>query len=77
MKIRYENSLPLAAEYFGSFGEASGYDVGTLTPEQLVDFDETILLDNTSVEEREDAWQQHKFLPFQAHALCSFQLLIF
>jgi erythronate-4-phosphate dehydrogenase len=49
MKIRYENSLPLAAEYFGSFGEASGYDVGTLTPEQLVDFDVLAVRSTTRV----------------------------
>lgn len=39
MKIRYENSLPLAAEYFTALGQAEAYDVGTLTPEQLVDID--------------------------------------
>ena len=49
MKILYENSLPLAAEYFGSLGEASGYDVGTLTPEQLVDIDALAVRSTTRV----------------------------
>lgn len=49
MKIRYENSLPLAAEYFGTIGAASGYDVGTLTPEQLVDVDVLAVRSTTRV----------------------------
>jgi len=49
MKIRYENSLPLAAEYFGTFGAVSGYDVGTLTPEQLVDVDVLAVRSTTRV----------------------------
>ena len=49
MKIRYENSLPVAAEYFGTIGAASGYDVGTLTPEQLVDVDVLAVRSTTRV----------------------------
>ncbi|GGF53744.1 4-phosphoerythronate dehydrogenase [Alteromonas lipolytica] len=49
MKIRYEKSLPLAQDYFASLGDAQGYDVGTLTPEQLVDVDVLAVRSTTTV----------------------------
>lgn len=49
MKIRYEQSLPLATQYFGSLGQAEGYDVGSLTPEQLVDVDVLAVRSTTRV----------------------------
>lgn len=49
MKICFEKSLPLAQEYFASLGDAQGYDVGTLTPEQLVDADVLAVRSTTRV----------------------------
>lgn len=49
MKICYEKSLPLAQDYFAALGDAQGYDVGTLTPEQLVDVDVLAVRSTTRV----------------------------
>ncbi|NVK58108.1 MAG: 4-phosphoerythronate dehydrogenase [Alteromonadaceae bacterium] len=49
MKIRYENSLPLAADYFSALGYAEGFDTGTLKPEDLIDVDVLAVRSTTRV----------------------------
>lgn len=49
MKIRFENSMPLAADYLNAFGSAEGFESGTLTPEDLVDVDVLAVRSTTKV----------------------------
>ena len=49
MKIRFENSMPLAADYLNAFGSAEGFESGTLTPENLVDVDVLAVRSTTKV----------------------------
>ncbi len=50
MKIRFENSMPLAADYLNAFGSAEGFESGTLTPEDLVDVDVLAVRSTTKVD---------------------------
>lgn len=50
MKIRFENSMPLAADYLNAFGSAEGFESGTLAPEDLVDVDVLAVRSTTKVD---------------------------
>lgn len=50
MKIRFENSMPLAADYLNAFGSAEGFESGSLTPEDLVDVDVLAVRSTTKVD---------------------------